>query len=128
MKIACTGYVSADTGSVAAANALLLNALLKRGIKIDFFSKPSFVDPRPAVGESEGFRFVPTVNQFADTLHRRLKRVPPLGTLAGRFDAASYNRLLVACIRHEHQKQSYDLCLWMGDYASGSVPGLPTIS
>ena len=39
MKIACTGYVSEQTGSVAAANSLLLRALLDRGVEVDFFSK-----------------------------------------------------------------------------------------
>ena len=128
MKIACTGYVSLDTGSVAAANALLLRALVKRGVEIDFYSKPSFVDPRPAVGECGGFRFVPVVNHLADNLHRRLKMVPGLSTLAARIDTASYNHLLVTRIRQEHHSRSYDLCLWMGDYAASSVPGLPTVS
>jgi glycosyltransferase involved in cell wall biosynthesis len=128
MKIACTGFVSVQTGSVAAANALLLRTLVGRGVEIDFFSKPSFVDPRPAVGESRGFRFVPAVNYISDCLRRRVQTVPVIGGVAGRNDAQSYNQLLVKRIGQEHQRRSYDLCLWMGDYAWGSVPGLPTVS
>jgi glycosyltransferase involved in cell wall biosynthesis len=128
MKIACTGYVSTNTGSVAAANALLLRALVDRGAEVDFFSKPSFVDPRPAVGERHGFRFVPTVNHISDRFRRRVQRVLLLGAIAARIDTTNYNRLLVRRIREEHQRRSYDLCLWMGDYAFGSVPGLPTVS
>ena len=128
MKIACTGFVEVRAGSVAAANALLLRTLVERGVEIDFFSKPSFVDPRPAVGEHRGFRFVPAVNPISDALRRRVKGVPVVGVFAGRNDAMSYNRLLVRRIRQEHQRRSYDLCLWMGDYAWGSVPGLPTVS
>jgi glycosyltransferase involved in cell wall biosynthesis len=128
MKIACTGYVSEQTGSVAAANALLLRSLVERGVEIDFFSKPSFVDPRPAVGERHGFRFVPAINNISDGLRRRVRRVPMVGALAARNDTANYNRLLVSLIRKENRQRSYDMCLWMGDYASGAVPGLPTVS
>jgi glycosyltransferase involved in cell wall biosynthesis len=128
MKIACTGYVSVSTGSVAAANALLLRTLVERGVEIDFFSKPSFVDPRPAVGDHPGFRFVPVVNKFSDGLRCKVQRVPVIGALAARNDTANYNRLLVSLICQANQRRSYDLCLWMGDYSCGAVRGLPTVS
>src|SRR5258706_15635273 len=95
MRIACTGFLSEQAGSMAAANALLLRALVERGVEIDFFSKPSFVDPRPAVGELRGFRFVPAVNHISDGLRRRVKGVPVVGAVAARNDAESYNRLIV---------------------------------
>src|SRR5262249_33466371 len=59
MKIACTGFLSEQAGSIAAANALLLRTLIERGVEVDFFSKPSFVDPRPVVGGRPGLRFLP---------------------------------------------------------------------
>ncbi len=128
MKIACTGFLSEQAGSIAAANALLLLTLVERGVEVDFFSKPSFVDPRPVVGRHPGLRFLPTINQISDTIHRKVRRVPFIGFLAARRDSVSYNRLLVRRIRNEHQRRSYDLCLWLGDYAWGSVPGIPTVS
>jgi glycosyltransferase involved in cell wall biosynthesis len=128
MKIACTGFLSEQAGSIAAANALLLRALLERGVEVDFFSKPSFVDPRPVVGGRRGLRFLSTINQISDTIHRKVRRVPFLGFIAARRDSVSYNRLLVRRVRKEHQRRSYDLCLWLGDYAWGSVPGIPTVS
>jgi glycosyltransferase involved in cell wall biosynthesis len=36
--------------------------------------------------------------------------------------------LIVRIITREHQQRRYDLCLWLGDYARGSVPGLPAVS
>jgi glycosyltransferase involved in cell wall biosynthesis len=128
LRMACTGFVSEQAGSVASANALLLCALLDAGLEIDFFSKPSFVDPRPAVGQRPRFRFVPVVNRRSDAFRRRVERVPILGPLAGRNDAATYNRLLVRRIGEEHGQRAYDGILWMGDYAHGAVPGVPTIS
>jgi glycosyltransferase involved in cell wall biosynthesis len=128
MKLACTGFVSATAGSVAAANALLLGKLLDRGFEIDFFSKPSFVDPRPIVGSKPGFRFVSVNNTVLNFTRERLQRVPLVGVAAGVADTFSYNRLLVRRIREENRHRNYDLCLWLGDYARSSVAGLPTVS
>ena len=128
MRIACTGFLSEQTGSVAGANALLLRSLLEEGVEIDFFSKPSFVDPRPVAAGLPGFRFFPAVNSVADRLRRKVRGVPLLDFLSARVDSASYNRLLVNHIRKEHRHHPYDLCLWMGTYAWGPVPGIPTVS
>jgi glycosyltransferase involved in cell wall biosynthesis len=129
MKIACTGYVSGQTGSIAAASALLLRAVVESGVAVDFFSKPTFVDPRPAVGEHRGFRFVPAAEHFWEgVVGRRLRTLPGISLVANHYGAQLYNRLVVERIRQEHQQRSYDLCLWMGDYARSSVPGLPTVS
>jgi glycosyltransferase involved in cell wall biosynthesis len=128
MRVACTGFVSATEGSVAAANVLLLNRLLDQDFEIDFFSKPSFVDPRPIVGNKAGFRFVSVNNQYLDLARRKFERVPLISAPAGAADAYSYNRMLVRWISQEHRQRRYDLCLWLGDYARGAVLGLPTIS
>jgi len=128
MKIAATGYVSEQAGSVASANALLLRSLLDAGHEVDFFSKPSFVDPRPCVGEHEGFRFIPTDNVGPDCFRAKVQHLPLLGFLACRYDCATYTRLLLQNIRREHHLRCYDLCLWLGDYVPGRVKKLPMIS
>jgi glycosyltransferase involved in cell wall biosynthesis len=128
MKLACTGFVSTTGGSVAAANALLLKQLLAQGFHIDFFSKPSFVDPRPIVGTRSGFRFIPVNNRLLNFFRAKVERVPLVSIAARTADAYSYNRLVARTIALEHQQRQYDLCLWLGDYARGSVPGLPTVS
>lgn len=128
MKIAVSGYVSAQEGSVASANALLLRSLLEAGHDVDFFSKPSFVDPRPCVGEHTCFRFISTDNVGPDRFRAKVQRVPLLGFLACRVDCGTYTRLLLKKIRQEHQTRRYDLCLWLGDYVPGRVKNLPMIS
>jgi len=128
MKIAASGFVSGQAGSVASANALLINALLDKGHEIDFFSKPSFVDPRPSVGARPRFRFVSSDNIIADRVRAQAERVPVIGFLAGRLDCATYVRLLLRNIRGEHKTRCYDLCLWLGEYVPGRVEGLPTVS
>ncbi|WP_395744622.1 glycosyltransferase family 4 protein [Prosthecobacter sp.] len=128
MKLAVSGYVSAQEGSVASANALLLRSLLADGHEVDFFSKPSFVDPRPAVGEHHRFRFISTDNVGPDRFRARVQKIPLLGFLASRVDCATYERLLIKKMRQEHSSRRYDLCLWLGDYAPGRVRNLPMIS
>jgi glycosyltransferase involved in cell wall biosynthesis len=128
MKIAVSGYVSAQEGSVASANALLLRSLLADGHEVDFFSKPSFVDPRPCVGEHERFRFISTDNVGPDRFRAKVQKVPLLGFLACRVDCATYERLLLKKMRQQHATRRYDLCLWLGDYAPGRVKNLPMIS
>lgn len=128
MRLAVTGFVSDQAGSVASANALLLRALLDRGIEVDFFSKQSFVDPRPAVGPHDGFRFIDVENRWADRIRAASADIPGLAQLTSFADAATYNRLLVRTISEHHLRRSYDLCLWLGDYAAGAVPELPTVS
>ncbi len=128
LRIACTGFASAEGGSVAVANGLLLQSLLQVGYEVDFFSKPSFVDPRPLVGPRAGFRFVAVVNHWSDGSRRFVQNVPVIGGIARRIDAASYNRLLVRAIRKKHRTRHYDSVLWLGDFARGSVPGTATVS
>ena len=128
LRLACTGFVSLEGGSVAVANGLLLQSLVEAGHEIDFFSKPAFVDPRPVVGERAGFRFVPVVNHWSDGLRSKVGSFPLFGVIAEMNDAACYNRQIVSSICDENLRRNYDLVLWMGDYAHGGVPGVPTVS
>ncbi|CAN5334708.1 hypothetical protein BH09VER1_BH09VER1_52460 [soil metagenome] len=128
MRIAVTGFVSGQAGSVASANALLLRGLLDHGCEIKFFSKASFVDPREAVGPHPHFEFKDVDNQLADSFRARVERIPFLGRLAGLLDATTYNLLLVRKFNEANRREKFDLCLWLGDYANGTVKGIPTVS
>lgn len=128
MKLAVTGFVSEAAGSIASANAILLRSLLDRGWEVDFFSKATFVDPRPSVGSRPNFRFVDVCNAAADSARGRLAPVPIAGFLAARADSLTYNRMLVSAIARTHRERNYDLCLWMGEYARGRIPSLPNCS
>lgn len=128
MRLAVTGFVSEQAGSVASANALLLRALLERGCAVEFFSKASFVDPRPAVGDHPDFRFHDVDNIAADRTRAALSHVPVAGFAASLLDAATYNRLLVRRMNRVHRERPFDLAVWLGDYARGRTPGLPAVS
>ena len=128
MRIAVSGYVSAQAGSVASANALLLRGLLDRGCEITFFSKASFVDPRPSVGLHPLFHFVDVDNRFSDRCRAWLSRVPVASFISGLIDSFSYNRLLVHRMREHHADSPFDLVLWLGEYAQGRVAKVPSVS
>ena len=128
LTIAATGFVSPDAGSMAGANGLLLKALLARSCRIDFFSKSTFVDPRPVIGNHGHFLFHETINAFEDGLRRKVQSVPGLSALTQRWDSSSYNRAILASIDRAHHEKPFDVCLWLGDYARGRISGLPNIS
>jgi glycosyltransferase involved in cell wall biosynthesis len=128
LKLAVTGFVSSASGSMAGANGLLLRALLDRGCRIDFFSKSSFVDPRPLLGEHPLFRFHESVNPIGDGVRRKAERFPLLGPVACRLDSATYHRALLKSVSAAHSQEPFDLFLWLGDYARGRVPGLRNIA
>jgi len=121
LSFAATGFVSSHAGSVASANAVLLRGLLERNHEISFFTKPSFVDPRPVFNGqcvSGQFHLVDCTNAFQDGLRRKMS--PSGNGLWGRawgtYDAASYNRGLVRAMA---RYSSADLDLWLGDWARG---------
>lgn len=128
MHIAATGFVSDQEGSVASANALLLRRLLHQGCKVSFFSKPSFVDPRPLVSGLPGFSFHAVENHRTDALRRSSASFPLLRTLTGVLDSSTYNRLLVRRISRSHRDTPFDLVLWLGDFARGRVASVPSLS
>lgn len=128
LRLAVTGFVSGDSGSMASANALLIQGLLARGCEVVFFSKSSFVDPRPLFQSFKGFSFIEADNGRMDRLRAITARVPGISQLTSMWDSASYNRLLVKKITKAHQDRSFDAVIWFGDYARGRVDGVPTMS
>ncbi len=128
MHVAATGFVSATDGSVAGANALFLQGLLDLGVRLTFFSKPSFVDPRRAIPPHENFHFVDVSNTMADQARVRLESIPVIGFLSQRLDTTTYNRALIRSISNHHSETPFDAILWLGDFARGRVAGLPSVS
>jgi glycosyltransferase involved in cell wall biosynthesis len=120
-RIAATGFVSDQAGSVASANAVFLRELLRRGHHIDFFSKPSFVDPRTAFQgspDSNRLRLIDCTNRWGDGLRRKLSgyRVRVANGLLNRIDVVSYYRGLSTAMRRYNKS---DVDLWLGDWARG---------
>ncbi|MFN3193060.1 MAG: glycosyltransferase family 4 protein [Aureliella sp.] len=119
--IFATGFVEQGAGSVASANGVLLRGLLERQHKISFFTKPSFVDPRPLLSDCSSFgnlQMVDCSNRLWDGLRARMTSTG--GGIWGRawvgIDAATYNRKLVDAMR---KSPGSGVDLWLGDWARG---------
>lgn len=133
LKLFATGFVSADGGSVAGANAVFLRELLTCKQDVSFFSKPSFVDPRVALADRvpcKNFVFVDTTNFWPDRLRRRLafSRFDPFSYCLHQLDHQTYVRKIVKAMRGEHARNPADLTLWLGTWATGRIAGVPTVS
>ncbi len=119
MDILSTGFVGTDSGSVASANAILLERLVRRGNRVRFFSKPSFVDPRELFSGHKNaslFEFSECTNSLTDGLRRIASPSGRglWGRIWGGVDSSSYNRLLV---QKMSKYSNSDLQLWLGDWA-----------
>lgn len=100
---------------------MLLRGLLDRGHEVTFYTKPSFVDPRPALNgqaDTGRFRLVDCTNQWGDGLRRRMAPSGKgiWGHAWGQLDSKTYNKSLVRAMRQEHEAE---LDLWLGDWARG---------
>lgn len=130
LTIACSGFVDPNAGSVASANDLLLEQLLRLGHRIDFFTKPSFVYPQRHM-DHEGFRMVDVTNQWTDMLRQRIERVrwaKPLHVPAGMLDSMCYTAGIARAIKRAHASRRYDLVLYLGTNAFGRLRNVPTVS
>lgn len=129
MKLAGTGFVASQAGSVASANGVLLRELLKLGYRIDFYAKPSFVDPRSVVSDllqADHLKLVDCTNQFGDHFRRKYGK-GDLGLwnqFCGFVDSWTYHRGLVRSMR---RCNGADVDLWLGDWARGRTQR-PTVS
>lgn len=132
LRIAATGFVEAGAGSMASANAILLRELLRSGHEVVFFSKSSFVDPRPLFPEGDPhrkkFSFVEANNRLTDRTRRCAEKLPLLGLLFRQIDSRMYYRTLLRTITAAHRNAKFDVVLWFGDYARGRIAGLPSVS
>jgi glycosyltransferase involved in cell wall biosynthesis len=126
LRIACTGLVAADHGSVSSAGFEVLRELLQRGHQVDFFSKQSYVYPVSLI-EHHGLVYVNCDQPRLDGVTRRLGS-GPLGWVGGKLGHRPYARRIIRSMRSHHAERPYDVALFLGVWAHGRVGGLRAIS
>jgi glycosyltransferase involved in cell wall biosynthesis len=135
MRIACYGYVYKDTGSVAGANFLILEELLKRGFEIDFFGWEGFNKPNELL-EYPSFKFIDLPKSYiGSSIHENLPHFlkekyksilwPVIHVL---FDAWIDQSHLEKTVTLQNQSQQYDALIFLGVCSSFKIPSVPTIS
>lgn len=126
LRIACSGLVALEHGSVSSAGYEILRELLSRGHDIDFFSSASYVYPQSLI-EGAGLKY------FDCSRHRINAVLARLGSGRAAFVAAKlahrrWARGIVRAMAREHARRPYDVELFLGLWAFGRLDGVPVVS
>ncbi len=128
LRLACYGFVDRDAGSVATANFLMIESMLKRGHTIDFYTFEGFVYPEDLF-QYANFHYHTVPSQ--DGIYDRLPSV--LQKIAGKVlsDYFYYRQMgdIGALIRKHHAAQPFDAMMFLGTTPQCTVPeDLPVIA
>lgn len=113
LRLACYGFVDRDAGSVATANFLMIESMLKRGHTVDFYTFEGFVYPEDLFQYANfHYHTVPSQEGIHDRLPSFIQRV------AGKVmsDYYYYRQMgdIGALIREHHATQAFDAMLFLG--------------
>lgn len=128
MRIACSGLIGPQDGSVSSAGSGVIRELLRRGHEIDFFSRPSFVAPKSLGGYAQ-FRYVDCSTSISGGIRRRLRsasRVVDLALETG--DKLAFMRNVSCRMQAEQSQRRYDVEFFVGQWAYDRIPGIPVVS
>lgn len=133
MKLAVYGFVDEHGGSVVSAHFLLLNELLARGHRIDFYAIEGWVTPG-RLAEHSNLRYIPVRRELCRRVYRLLDHLPgaKLRTLAtgafGQFARHLDWQPIGDRIAREHRWEPYTALVSLGLLSPWKVSGLPTVS
>lgn len=126
LRIACSGLVAADHGSVSSAGFVILRELLRRGHEIVLFSTKAYVYPVELI-EGEGLGYVDCTNARIDRVVARFGS-GRAGWVAAKIAHRLFTRRIMRAMRQSHAQRAYSVELFLGTWAFGRVPGLPVVS
>src|SRR5262249_21936177 len=134
LHVAVYGHVSEDTGSSPSGYYLLLDKLLERGVRIDFYAIKDFVNPQGLM-KWPHFRYLPHQIRAADAVFDffQFRFVPRragrgLAPLFNHVRMFQYYRRIESAIYHRHRLRPYDALLVLDLLSPFSrFPTLPCI-
>jgi glycosyltransferase involved in cell wall biosynthesis len=126
VRLACSGLVERDAGSVAAAGFLVLRELVSREIHVDLYAEIGYV-PRPKGLPSERFEYV----GFKPP--RWIAMLPPKVHLGAKWLFSpvirrSWAAVYGAAARERHRAAPYDALVSLGTAPYFTIPGVPTVT
>ena len=128
LRIACYGYAAPSDGSVSSAGHVILNELLNRGVEVDFFGKRSFAYP-VGLERFSNFRYIEVEGPAERTFGHHAVRGPKLWrALMGSLTSGQTARNITSAVCISHRSRHYAVQLFLGTWAFGRVPGIPTVS
>jgi glycosyltransferase involved in cell wall biosynthesis len=127
MRIAVYGWVDAHGGSVASANHVVLDGLLRRGHEVTLFGKRSLVDP-PAMRAHPGYSHEPVgLGDIARPVRPITARSPLATELYNRLRDPGNSVLVKRSIAGAHARAGFDALLFLGVPATFAIAGLATV-
>ena len=132
LEIAVYGIADKKSGSVGSAGSLILDEILRRGHRVDFYSGKGYVDPLE-LNSYDQFRFLPIRARGTAAGWSLIDRIPrsgraPANLLYSQYSNARHNQDIAAAITKEHAGRRYDALLTLGMLSPFRVDGLPTVS
>jgi glycosyltransferase involved in cell wall biosynthesis len=131
LKIACYGFAAKNVGSGTEGDFLILEELLRRGVKIDFYGWRGFTEPKELFEYDNFFYVALPENSFFKLLLTPIAKAlgggisMAIGTI---FFLPENYRVLKRELRTNHEREKYDLVLFLGLFAPFRIVGLPCIS
>ncbi len=126
MRLACSGLVDEDAGSVAGAGFLILRELLARGVEIDFYAERAWVAESRTLSQM-GLTYL----GFEEPTW--ISRLPAQVKVAVKWSAApvvraSWSRIFGAAATKRHHVAPYDAVLSLGMAPLFTIRDVPTVS
>lgn len=125
-----SGHVVRDGASTVGGMYLVLEELLRRGHRVRFVSKRSFIYPADLVDRfRDSFSYIDATNPKTDALHENVgRRLGPLGNVTGIINHRMFAKTVMSIMRLEHLKSPACAVLFLNTPAYGRVADLPAIS
>ena len=124
IKIACYGYVRKNGGSGSGAQFNILEELLKRGIKIDFYGRKDDIYPQELL-EYDNFNLFHVKMTLLTYL---ANLIPKANYLLFVYAGFSQAQLLKQEVLENHQNKNYHLLLSLEKLSQFQIEDIPTIS
>jgi glycosyltransferase involved in cell wall biosynthesis len=130
-RIACYALSAKNAGSLASANFLMLEELLKRGHEIDFYAIKNFNLAEDLINYNN-FNYLPVEIRFAEKVLHILELMPKKGLILYYAWAIIRKMMLFKLIaktaNQNNNIKNYDLLLVLGLPSFFRIKGVPTIS
>lgn len=126
LRLACAGWVDADSGSISAANHRLLRAVVEDGHLVDFYANEGFLND-PGLAQYGRFRFVPIPVAESSVL-KALDRLAGgrLARLHGWVLVRRFGRRMRRHVATAHEDDPYDALLFLGVEPLAEIADVPT--
>jgi glycosyltransferase involved in cell wall biosynthesis len=128
MRIAGSGLVGQQHGSVSSAGYAIVRELVERGHEFDFFSRPGFVSPTD-LGTDSNVRYVDCDTGPRAVAGRKvMRRSRAANAVLDTADKLAYTRNVARSIRAEQARRPYDAVLFLGQWAYAPIDGVAVVS